>query len=76
MKIAGAEAGLACQQSHSIADFMVSHYGWNAMQEILSDLGERATIESAVVKALSDWSLDLPAVICEWRQSLPAAKTD
>jgi tetratricopeptide (TPR) repeat protein len=72
-KMGGAEAGLAYQQSHSLAAFMVSRYGWYAVQGILRSLGERAGIEAAVAKGLSDWSLDLPTVIGEWRQSLPAA---
>jgi len=68
----GDEAALAYRQSHSMAQFMVSRYGWYAMREILRHLGERATIESAVAQALSDWSLDLDAVMREWRESLPA----
>jgi len=70
--MSGAEAGLAYQQSYSLVNFMVSRYGWYAMQGILKGLGERATIEAAVAQALSDWSLDLPAVVREWRASLPA----
>jgi tetratricopeptide (TPR) repeat protein len=66
----GGEAGLAYQQSYSLADFMVSRYGWYAVQGILKSLGERATIEAAVAKALANWSLDLPGVVREWRQSL------
>ncbi len=72
-KMDGKQAGLAYQQSHSMAAFMVSRYGWYALQQILKNLGERASIETAVARALSDWSLDLPAVMEEWRQSLPAA---
>jgi tetratricopeptide (TPR) repeat protein len=70
--MAGTEAGLAYQQSYSMADYMVAHYGWYAVQAILKNLGEHATIESAIAKALADWSLDLPGVIREWRASLPA----
>ena len=66
-----AQAGLAYQQSYSIASFMVTRYGWYAMQEILKHLGERATLELAVSKALSDLSLDLPGVLREWREALP-----
>jgi len=66
-----AQAGLAYQQSHSIADFMVTRYGWYAIQGILKNLGENATLEVAVAKALSDWSLDLPGVMREWRESQP-----
>jgi len=69
----GTQAVQAYQQSYSMADFMVSRYGWYAMQGILKQLGERAGIEAAVAKALSDWSLDLPGVIREWRESLPGA---
>jgi len=69
-KMDGAQAGLAYQQSHSIAEFMVSRYGWYAVQQILKHLGERASIESAVAQGLADLSLDLPGVIAEWRQSL------
>jgi tetratricopeptide (TPR) repeat protein len=63
------EAGLAYQQSYSLASFMVTRYGWYAMQGVLKRLGERATMESAVAKSLSDWSLDLPGVMQEWRES-------
>ncbi|HBG06827.1 MAG: hypothetical protein A2075_24770 [Geobacteraceae bacterium GWC2_58_44] len=69
--MSGAEAALAYQQSYSLAEFMVTRYGWYAVQGILKSLGERATIETAVAKALSSWSLDLPGVIREWRESLP-----
>ena len=65
-----AQAGLAYQQSYSIANFMVTRYGWYAVQGILKNLGERASLEVAVSKALSSWSLDLPGVMREWRESL------
>ena len=65
-----AQAGVAYQQSYSIADFMVKRYGWYAMQGILKHLGERASLELAVSKAMSDWSLDLPGVLQEWKESL------
>jgi len=68
-----AQAGVAYQQSFALADFMVARYGWYAMQGILKRLGERATLEVAVAKSLADQSLDLPGVIREWRESLPAA---
>lgn len=71
--MAGSEAGLAYQQSYSLVSFMVSRYGWHAVQEILKRLGERATIDVAVAQGLADWSLDLGGVIKEWRQTLPAA---
>ena len=71
VSMASGEAQLAYQQSHSMAQFMVSRYGWYAMQRILKHLGERDSIDKAVAKALSDWSLDLPAVLREWRESLP-----
>jgi tetratricopeptide (TPR) repeat protein len=67
-----AQAGIAYQQSYAIASFMVKNYGWYAMQGILKSLGERATLDVAVAKALSDWSLDLPGVLREWRESVPA----
>jgi len=73
-KMSGMEAGLAYQQSHSLAEFMVTRYGWYAVQEILQNLGQRLSIEAAVAKALSGWSLDLPGVIREWRESLPAVE--
>jgi tetratricopeptide (TPR) repeat protein len=65
------EAGLAYQQSYSLASFMVTRYGWYAIQGMLKKLGERATLESAVKQSLSDWSLDLPGVMQEWRESQP-----
>jgi hypothetical protein len=65
-----AQAGVAYQQSYSIADFMVKRYGWYAMQGILKHLGERASLELAVSKAMADWSLDLPGVLQEWKESL------
>jgi tetratricopeptide (TPR) repeat protein len=72
-KMDGTEASLAYQQSHSIAEFMVSRYGWYAIQQILKHLGERESIESSVSLGLADFALDLPGVIAEWRQSLPVA---
>jgi len=68
----GAQAGLAYRQSYSMVQFMVSRYGWYAIQQLLKHLGEQATMEQAAAKALSDWSLDLPGVLREWRASLPA----
>jgi tetratricopeptide (TPR) repeat protein len=73
-KMSGMEAGLAYQQSHSLAQFMVTRYGWYAVQEILKNLGQRLSIEAAVAKALVGWSLDLSGVIREWRESLPAVE--
>lgn len=71
--MAGAEAGLAYQQSYSMTRFMVERYGWYAMQQILKYLGERGSMESAVARALADYSLDLNGVMREWRESLPGA---
>ncbi|WP_136514073.1 peptidase MA family metallohydrolase [Geomonas edaphica] len=68
----GEEAWLAYQQSHAMASFMVQRYGWYAMQQLLKYLGERAGIEEAVAKALSDYGLDLDGVMREWRESLTA----
>ena len=67
-----AQAGIAYQQSYSITNFMVTRYGWYAMKGILKGLGEGASLEVAVTKALADWSLDLPGVLREWRESLPS----
>ncbi|HJV36532.1 peptidase MA family metallohydrolase [Geomonas sp.] len=64
------EAFLAYEQSYSMADFMVTTYGWYAIQSILTSLGENANIETAVSKALANYSLDLPTVLKEWRESL------
>ena len=66
-----AQAGLAYRQSYSMVQFMVSRYGWYAIQQILKHLGEQATMEQAAATALSDWSLDLPGVLRQWRASLP-----
>jgi tetratricopeptide (TPR) repeat protein len=68
--MSGGEAAVAYEQSHSMANYMVSHYGWYKIQAILKGLGEGAKMEAAVASALSDWSLDLPAVYREWRDSL------
>jgi len=72
------QAGIAYQQSYSITSFMVTRYGWYAMQNILKNLGGHASLDAAVAKALADWSLDLPGVLQEWRDSLPggAAKAE
>ncbi|WP_085811983.1 peptidase MA family metallohydrolase [Citrifermentans pelophilum] len=69
----GSQAGLAYQQSYSMAQFMVNRYGWYAVQNLLKNLGERASMEKAVARALSDWSLDLPGMLREWQESLPAS---
>ncbi|QXE91097.1 peptidase MA family metallohydrolase [Geomonas subterranea] len=73
--MAGAEAGLAYQQSYLMTRFMVDRYGWYAVQQVLKYLGQGNSMESAVAKALSDYSLDLNAVVREWRESLPGAGT-
>jgi tetratricopeptide (TPR) repeat protein len=70
------QAGLAYQQSYSMTSFMVTRYGWYAMQGILKSLGERSTLELAVTKSLSDWSLDLPGVMREWREALPSGAAE
>lgn len=71
--LTGAEAGIAYQQSYSLVSFVVSRYGWYPVQQMLKYLGERAGIEVAVAKAFADWSLDLPGLVREWRETLPAA---
>ncbi|HBA89188.1 MAG TPA: hypothetical protein DCZ75_14770 [Geobacter sp.] len=71
--MAGGEAAVAYQQSYSMTQFMVSRYGWYAVQQVLKHLGERVPMEKAVAQALSDWSLDLPGVMRQWRESLPPA---
>jgi tetratricopeptide (TPR) repeat protein len=68
--MANAEAGLAYQQSYSMANYIVSRYGWYSIQQILKSLDERETIETAVSKALADYSLDMPALYKEWREGL------
>lgn len=71
--MAGAEAGVAYQQSYLMTRFMVDRYGWYSMQQILKNLGARNSIDSAVAKALADYSLDLNGVMREWLDALPAA---
>jgi tetratricopeptide (TPR) repeat protein len=66
----GGQAAVAYEQSYSIANFMVSRYGWYAVQGILKRLAARDDMATAVAKALSDYSLDLPGVIGEWQASL------
>jgi len=68
--MSGVQALLAYEQSYSMANFLVSRYGWYAVQGILKSLGEGATIETAVSKTLGDWSLDLPGAMLEWRDSI------
>lgn len=63
-------AGAAYRQSYSLTSFMVQRYGWYAMQNVLKNLKDRVKIEVAVSKALADWSLDMPGVLREWRESL------
>lgn len=70
MAMNGNEAGLAYQESYSVANFLVSRYGWYAVQEILKNLRERNSIDDAVAKALSSYSMDLTGVMREWRDSL------
>lgn len=70
------QAGVAYRQSYSITGFMVKRYGWYAVQGILKNLGERVPMETAVAKALSDWSLDLPGVMQEWRESVGAGTSE
>jgi hypothetical protein len=70
------EAGQAYRQSYSLANFMVTRYGWYAMQGILKSLGQRVPLEAAVARNLADWSLDLPAVLQEWNDSLPAGSAE
>ncbi|GFO65155.1 peptidase MA family metallohydrolase [Geomonas paludis] len=71
--MAGAEAGLAYQQSYLMTRFMVDRYGWYAVQQVLKYLGQGNNMDAAVAKALSDYSLDLNGVVREWRESLPGA---
>ena len=47
-----------------------------ALGSILKGLGERATLDAAVARAMADWSLDLPGVLREWHESLPAGSAE
>lgn len=71
-----AEAGLAYRQSHSMARFMVSSYGWHPMRQLLKHLGEQASLAEAVAAAYSDWALDLDGILRQWRESLPSSRSD
>jgi tetratricopeptide (TPR) repeat protein len=64
------ETLVAYEQSYSLANFMVSRYGWYAVQGILKNLAARSDTKTAVAKALSDYGLDLQGVMDEWRTSL------
>lgn len=61
------EVSLAYQQSYSMVNFMVSHYGWHKVKDILANLGAGMAIEPAIAKAMSDYSLDYSAIVQEWQ---------
>jgi tetratricopeptide (TPR) repeat protein len=64
------EAGLAYQQSYSLVDFMVKSYGWHRVKQILSDLGQGMTFDTAVSQALKDYNLNYDRLVLEWRASV------
>ncbi len=64
------DAALAYQQSYSMADFIISAYGWHKVREILVNLGTGMGPEASVKKALADYSLDFKAITEEWRTHL------
>jgi tetratricopeptide (TPR) repeat protein len=70
LSMPGTEASIAYEQSYSLANFMVTRYGWYAVQGILKNLAARSDVKTAVAKALSNYSLDLQGVMDEWRTSL------
>ena len=61
--------GLAYQQSWSLLDYLVRRYGWHKLNAILTVLGEGVSIEDAVARALTEYSLGLDGLIREWRES-------
>ncbi len=61
------DAGLAYQQSYSMAEFMITAYGWHKVREILVNLGTGMGTETAVKRAFTDYGLDFKAIVEEWR---------
>ncbi|KAF0218312.1 MAG: TPR repeat-containing [Geobacteraceae bacterium] len=62
------EATLAYQQSYAMVNFMISTYGWYKVKDILVNLGNRMPIETAMAKALEDFSLNYGSVEQEWQE--------
>lgn len=60
-------AALAYQQSYSLANFMVTAYGWPKVIDVLNNLGKGMKITEAMSKSMSDFGLDYDGVIEEWR---------
>jgi tetratricopeptide (TPR) repeat protein len=59
-------AALSYQQSYSLANFMVTSYGWPKVTEILRNLGAGMKSAEAIKKAMGDFGLDFDGVIEEW----------
>ncbi len=61
------DAALAYQQSYAMVRFMISSYGWHKVREILVNLGEGMTIETAIARVFADYGLDYPGIVREWQ---------
>lgn len=68
------DAGLAYQQSWSLVNHLVTAYGWHRVSAILLALGEGATTEQAIARALGDYGLSYGGLVREWREAQERAR--
>ena len=61
---------LAYEQSHSLVSFMIAHYGWHKIPELLESIGKRKPWQDAIADVYQDYGLDWPAILREWQASL------
>ena len=61
---------LAYEQSHSLVSFMVDHYGWHKMSQLLESIGKGLSWQDSVAIVYQDYGLDWPAILGEWQAGL------
>lgn len=61
---------LAYEQSHSLVGFMVDHYGWHKMSQLLESIGKGLSWQDSVAIVYQDYGLDWPAILGEWQAGL------
>lgn len=61
---------LAYQQSYSLAQLMVSTYGWHKIREILVHLGDGMNIDGALAAALRDYGIGYKQIAQKWQEQV------
>jgi len=63
---------LAYEQSYSMVHFMVDRFGWHNMSALLRRLSDRQPWPEAVAETYTEYGLDWPGLVNEWRREHPS----